>query len=268
MKNILLFVHDDSCQEARFQVALDLTRALGGHLLCLDITYVPPLVGSGYYDDGYVMANLLVEESEREGANKHRLQERLKLEDVSWEGKDVSGDPATALRQAVGFPDLIGVSLHLKDEALMDMRRIAAELIVRSAKPVLAVPAFFKAFRRDHALVAWDGSPAAMAALRAAVPLLQLTADTTILQIEDDSIAMPAEEAAAYLSRHGIHARIDHVAPGRAATSDILLEEVRARRVDYVVMGGFGHARLIETILGGASRLMLTESPVPVLFVH
>lgn len=107
-----------------------------------------------------------------------------------------------------------------------------------------------------------------MAALRAAVPLLQLTADTTILQIEDDLIAMPAEEAAAYLSRHGIHARIDHVAPGRAATSDILLEEVRARRVDYVVMGGFGHARLIETILGGASRLMLTESPVPVLFVH
>ena len=67
MKNILLFVHDDSGQEARFQVALDLTRALGGHLLCLDITYVPPLVGSGYYDDGYVMANLLVEESEREG---------------------------------------------------------------------------------------------------------------------------------------------------------------------------------------------------------
>ena len=49
MKNILALMHDDSGQEARYQVALDVTRALEGHLTCLDLTYIPPMT-SGIYE--------------------------------------------------------------------------------------------------------------------------------------------------------------------------------------------------------------------------
>ncbi len=65
MKNVLLLVHDDVGQESRYQVALDLTRALQGHLMCLDVTYVPPWWGTGYYDEGYVIADLLTQEAKR-----------------------------------------------------------------------------------------------------------------------------------------------------------------------------------------------------------
>jgi nucleotide-binding universal stress UspA family protein len=268
MKNVLLLVHDDVGQEARYQVALDLTRALQGHLLCLDVTYVPPLVGTGYYDDGYVMADLLTAESKRESANRNRLEERLAQEDVSWEWKDVSGDPATVLRHAASFCDLIVTSRQLDDTSLIDMRRTAAELIVRSHKPVVAVPPACQRLGRDHALIAWDGSPAALAALRAAIPLLRLTGNVTMLQIDECSSGASVEDAAAYLSRHDIHVSIDQIARGHAATSDVLIAQVKARQVDYVVMGGFGHARLVEAVLGGVSRQMLTESPVPVFFAH
>jgi len=68
MKNILLLVHDDEGQEARLQAALDLTRALDGHLSCIDMTVMPVIVGD-YYAGGDT-AILLGEEREREGSDR------------------------------------------------------------------------------------------------------------------------------------------------------------------------------------------------------
>ena len=87
MKNILLLVHDDQGQEARLQVALDLTRAFGGHLSCLDVTILPALVGD-YYGGATGGAMLLAEESDRETRNKAALEARLAHEDVSWDWQD------------------------------------------------------------------------------------------------------------------------------------------------------------------------------------
>jgi len=66
MKNILLLVHDDAGQEARFQAALDIGRAVEGHLSCLDVTVIPALVGADYVGDAG-FGTLLDDEREREG---------------------------------------------------------------------------------------------------------------------------------------------------------------------------------------------------------
>src|SRR5687768_1972067 len=75
MKNILLLVHDDAGQEARFQAALDITRAVGGHLTCLDVA-IPPVVSGELYVFS-AEAVLLADERERQAANRQRLQDRL-----------------------------------------------------------------------------------------------------------------------------------------------------------------------------------------------
>ncbi|MGO1305323.1 MAG: universal stress protein, partial [Sphingomonas parapaucimobilis] len=106
MKNILALMHDDSGQEARYQVALDVTRALEGHLTCLDLTYIPPMT-SGIYESAYVMVDVLTQESTREEANRARMKRRLEHEDVSWNWVDVTGDAAQTLRQAATLADLI-----------------------------------------------------------------------------------------------------------------------------------------------------------------
>ena len=69
MKNILVLAHDDEGQEARLQAALDLGRALTGHITCLDVTYIPPILGNDYSEAGYAMAAVLADETTREGAN-------------------------------------------------------------------------------------------------------------------------------------------------------------------------------------------------------
>ena len=79
MKNILLLVHDDAGQEARFQASLDVCRALGGHLACLDVAILPKVTGDMYG----ATAMLLADERERESANRTKLESRLAAEDVS-----------------------------------------------------------------------------------------------------------------------------------------------------------------------------------------
>lgn len=267
MKNILVLVHDDAGQEARFQAALDVTRAVEGHLKCLDVVMLPTVAGDYYMAES--IALLLTEEQQREAANRVRLQERLAHEDVAWDWSDTTGDLVHCIKDAAGLADLIVVNRKLEEFPYPDMRQVAGDVLLNSRKPILAVPG--DGIGLDvggRALVAWNGSPQAMAALVAAPPLLCHASDVQLLEVADGSIEAPAEEAAAYLSRHGIHAEICRVAVGSRDTGDVILEEVGNRLVDYVVMGAYGQARFIEALLGGSTRRMLTDSPVPVLFAH
>ncbi|WP_244650132.1 hypothetical protein [Sphingomonas sp. CFBP 13706] len=70
MKNILVLAHDDEGQEARLQAALDLGRALTGHITCLDVTYIPPILGNDYSEAGYAMAAVLADETTRESPTR------------------------------------------------------------------------------------------------------------------------------------------------------------------------------------------------------
>jgi nucleotide-binding universal stress UspA family protein len=98
--------------------------------------------------------------------------------------------------------------------------------------------------------------------------LLQRASTVTLFYIDDGSIAIPVEDAAAYLVPYGIAPvlRREKVSTDRPGT--LLLAEVTSGLVDYVVMGGFGHARALEQVFGGATQRMLTESPVPVFLAH
>ncbi|EZP51271.1 universal stress protein [Sphingomonas sp. RIT328] len=104
--------------------------------------------------------------------------------------------------------------------------------------------------------------------MQAATPILAQATATTILTVADGRAGLPAEDAATYSSRHGIAARIEPWQSSQGCTAQTLLAAIAARAPDLVVMGGFGHSRLKEALLGGVTRTMLDESPVPVLFAH
>src|SRR5579884_4099177 len=105
MKNILLLVHDDAGQEARLQAALDVVRAVEGHLICLDVVQVPVLYGDIVSTDA--AAILLEDEYIREDRNREMLAERLAGEAVSWEWRNATGDIAEATTSMADWADLI-----------------------------------------------------------------------------------------------------------------------------------------------------------------
>ena len=263
MKNILLLIHDDDGQEARLQAALDVTRAVNGHLICLDVAAVLPVVGDSTGVSGGAL--LLELERENEAANRSRIEPRVAAEGVAWEWIDTADHVAPALEKAALLADLIVVNTALDTLPLPDLRAVAAALVTKARKPVLAVPQEAKGLAVGAALVAWDGSREAADALAAAVPLLRLADRVAIVEVDDGSIRTPAEEAAAYLSRHGIEPRIDRLS---GVASEVLLARAASGAFDYLVMGGFGHSRILEDLFGGVTQRLLQESPIPVLISH
>lgn len=267
MKNILVLIHDDPGQEARLDAALDLARALRGHLSCLDVSIMRVFPGDGMGGNAGIM--MLGEEQRAEARNKARLQRRLSAQDMPWDWIDTTGFVEQCVETAADDCDLIVVNRHCDTLPSSDMDRAVAALIVKGGKPILAVPEDCRGMNlAGKALVAWDGSPPCVAALAASVPLLRLGGAAVVLEVQDGSVRSPATDAVAYLAKHGVSAAIKRC-PGELERAWVpILAEARTGDYAYLVMGGFGHPRFVEALFGGVTRKLLKESPIPLLLAH
>lgn len=264
MKNILLLVHHDHGQEARLQTALDVTRAVGGHLTCIDVTPYPVVAGDGL---GFGEAVVVLDERESEAKNKTAVSDRLAREDVSWSWIDVTDEMARAVLEAADLADLIILNCALDGFPLPDMQDITSRIVARASAPVLAVPEALKRFELARALVAWDGSPSSAAALRAAVPLLALAEQVEIFTANEPRSRNAPEAAAEYLSRHGIKAAVKSIDIERFPADYLILDEAAVFRADYIVMGAYGHGRLRETF-GGVTKNLIRKGERALLMCH
>lgn len=265
MKNILVLVHDDHGQEARVQAALDIVRAVNGHLICLAVAVMPVYAG----DVVGVTAVLAADERRAEASNRARLEPRIRAEDVPFDWIEQTGYLGQTVLNAVGLADVIVLNRDLEDTSSPDMYELVGDLLIRAGRPIVAVPRGARGFNAyGHVLIAWDGSPQADAALRAAVPLLSFASTVTLLEIDDGSLRLPAIEAATYLSRHGIHAAVRQERATFDLPSTIILDMIDEKKPAYLVMGGFGHSRFVEAALGGVTKRLLHECTIPIFLAH
>jgi len=265
MKNILLLVHDDAGQEARLQTALDLTRALEGHLSCIDVAMVPLVAAD--INGGAEQAMLLDEERSREKENRATLEGRLDREDISWDWTDAIGGMAQVMVEASSLADIIVLNRQLEDNSFLDMRDITSRVVMKSRVPVVAVPEQQKSFRTERALIAWDGSESCASTMRACVPLLKLAGEVRIFTALEKANQLSPAAAAQYLSRHGIRAEIDLVDRGSRNPDELIAEAAEGMEADYALMGAYGRGRLREAF-GGVTKRLLGASKLPLILGH
>ena len=265
MKNILLLVHNDDGQEARLQTALDLTRALEGHLTCIDVTACPPIAGDLAFGIGETV--VLIDEQESEARNKVAMTARLAQEDVSWDWIDATGEIANCVLKAATLADMIVLNRALDEFPLPDMRSITSSILMHARKPVVAVPQTQTRFELGRALIAWDGGTAVADTMRACVPLLALASEVCIFMARDGTSTVEPDEAAEYLSRHGIHTIVRVIHQGRHSVDGLIVDECARWRADYILMGAYSHGRLLEAF-GGVTRRMLARSSLPLVLGH
>jgi nucleotide-binding universal stress UspA family protein len=143
-----------------------------------------------------------------------------------------------------------------------------------TGRPALVVPGGGAgALPPRRAIVAWDGSREAARAAGDAVPLLQPAEDVVVLVVDPHQASarfsdQPGAGLARYLTRHGIKARLKPVRSNGQGIAGVILDQVREEQADLLVMGGYGHSRFREMMLGGVTRHMLEHAPVPMLFAH
>jgi nucleotide-binding universal stress UspA family protein len=119
--------------------------------------------------------------------------------------------------------------------------------------------------------VAWDFSRAAARAVSDGLPLLEQAKKVrvvTILNEKNLDNKHSAEELSKNLSRHGIDVVLDRVDARGRPIGEVLEAYVASHDVDLLVMGAYGHSRLREFVLGGATKSLLSKPPLPILFSH
>lgn len=182
-----------------------------------------------------------------------------------------------AIAQVVGrraqFADLVilprpyggtdeGGSEAILEAALFEGR--AAVLVLPDSGQVVADP--------KHVVVAWNQSGEAMAAVRRALPMLRQANTVSICVIDPPTHGPERSDPGGLLCqmlvRHGVKAEVTVLARTLPKPSDVLLRHVMDQNADLLVMGAYGHSRLREAILGGATRDVLEHAPVPVLMAH
>jgi len=271
MKSVLLHIHDDLGSESRLQAAFDIARATGAHIHCVQVTQLPDMVAADMYGGAVLAPAMINELHEIDERVRVRTEARLRGEGVSWDWRQMDGDIVHGLLSASALCDLIIVTLpEGPRKALNDPLPIAAELALSGPVPVMGVPQSAKSLLvAGRALVAWDGSQEASAALRAAVPLLKLAQDVHVVTVEEaGKNGFPPTDAPAYLARHGISVEVHSWPRDGGAVEDALLAAVETLEPDWIVMGAYGHSRLRQFVFGGVTRTMLHDARVPVLLAH
>jgi nucleotide-binding universal stress UspA family protein len=191
---------------------------------------------------------------------------------VACDRRLVCDQPDDGLARLARFADLVVVSQDDPDEAPAgSVVRIPDYVILNSARPVLVVPRCDPpAAVPARVLLAWNGSKEASFALSAALPLLQGAGTVTIADLAStahNGYREQLDEVQGWLARHGVRAEC-LLAAADGDQGRALLDLARARDCDLLVMGCYGHGRLRELCLGGASRTVLAEATLPVLLAH
>ncbi|MEH2512038.1 nucleotide-binding universal stress UspA family protein [Nitrobacteraceae bacterium AZCC 1564] len=141
-----------------------------------------------------------------------------------------------------------------------------------SGRPMLVVPYIQKAqLKLDRVVCCWDGGRPAARAIGDALPLLNMAGEVKMLTIAREDSLKPdcqALEIAAHLARHDLKVDVEIMTSADVNVADTILNYVADNSVTLVVMGGYGHSRFREFVLGGVTRQMLSSMTVPVLLSH
>ncbi|MBW8757835.1 MAG: universal stress protein [Burkholderiales bacterium] len=153
-------------------------------------------------------------------------------------------------------------------------RALIDAVLLASARPVLVLP---RAGRfepgQGKAVVAWDGSLGAAHAAAAALPLLQRATSVDLVRAlpigAASDMPMPVDitRAVAWLSWHGIAVQV-RLAPVDRQVGQALIFDAKAMGAKLLVMGAWGRPRVVERLLGGATREVLSSLGIPTLFAH
>jgi nucleotide-binding universal stress UspA family protein len=275
VKTILLHLCDERRAARLLSAAVPVARAQSAHLIGLSV--VPPYVVIPAGDEAGT--SLTVDEHRTAYRTEARRMKEMFLAATSdlpmpAEWRDADADFQTVTRVVVDqarTADLVIAAQTDGSWANSNLLEDPVRVIMESGRPVLLVPnAGHCELPPQRATIAYDGRREAARALFDSLPLLQTARDVSLVWINPEKMGsdLPATEICSALSRHGIKATaIDAHAIGADVGLE-LMRQAKLQGADMLVMGCYGHSRLRELILGGASRHVLTHMDLPVLMSH
>jgi nucleotide-binding universal stress UspA family protein len=255
--------------------AVSVADAFAAHVTGIAFVFDPivPVTGTGYIPAVVIETQL----ADNQAAAKAAIDRFA----AAASRAGVSAEPLTLSASAAGAGDQFGRIARRFDLAIVGQAEpesgeveelIAESALFESGRPLIVVPYIQKApLKLDRVMVCWDGGRPAARAIADAMPLLEKSGKVEVVIVTNERGKQDEIEGAdmgQHLARHGLKVDVKRIPGGNIDVADALLSHVADSGTDFIVMGGYGHSRLREFVLGGVTHSILRSMTVPVLMAH
>jgi nucleotide-binding universal stress UspA family protein len=255
--------------------AISIAEAFGAHLLGVAFAYEPVIPGS-------VMGGIPPEflETQRAESEKSarsaiaRFEQAAKRAGISFETRVLSASVSGAsdLLGRIGRRfDIVVLGQPTRDKPMPE-EVIDEGVLFECGRPVIFVPFIQKTgLKLDRVMLCWDGGRTATRAIADSMPFLEKAKQVEVVVVgskppKSDEIS--GADIGQHLARHGLKVDVKRITSPDIDVPSTILSYAADSSADMIVMGGYGHSRLREFVLGGATRGLLESMTVPVLMSH
>jgi nucleotide-binding universal stress UspA family protein len=272
-KLILALIDGGPLSEATLGAGIAVAKQFNAHLDVLHVRADPatlvPIVGEG-------MSGAMVEQV-MEAMTKAVEGRSEKARSAFDQAASKAGISMTWRQEMGPEPVVLAAAGRLADLTVIGRPdsnadgQLAASLdsaLFDTGRPVLVAPPSAPATVGRRVALAWNGSAQSSRVISAALPYLEKAEVISVLTAPGVDKRAPGEALVAYLARHNLKAAVENVEPHGKSIGHALLEHAQKLGADLLVMGAYGHSRIREMILGGATRDVLAQTTLPVLMAH
>ena len=259
IKSILVVVSGAEEDNAALSLAFTLAQTHSAHVATL---YVKPVVM--VYSDGmgFDMTPSVIE------AQQAYLQAAADKAESVTKAQAAKAGVTIEWRCEEGDELSVAASHARVSDLVLASPEVARDLMFEAGVPVLAVPQGASDQLAKRVLVAWNGSREAARAVRDSRVFLKSAEQVIVAVFDPPHGKGMGHDIAGLLAHHGANVSVREMLSDGDNIGDLLLEEAKANGCGLIVMGGYGHSRFREWVLGGVTDAILNEAGLPVLISH
>ena len=273
-----ILVHCDASPKvaARLTVAVDLAKRCDARLVGVHVR--PPFEAPAFFDGTMPMDSLFQSYESAaaidEKAAKAAFDKALKGTEVATEWRVADGYVDEQLEIQARYADLMVLGQTDPEATSPTPPELPESVVLATGRPALVVPHIgAPKVLGKTVMLCWNASRESARAASDAMPLLKQADKVIVLLIDAKTSETghgdePGADVATWLARHGVKVSVQRDVAADSDVGGVILSRAADHAVDLVVMGLYGHSRLREMVLGGASRTLLASMTVPVLMAH
>ncbi|WP_176038775.1 universal stress protein [Brucella tritici] len=261
--------------DADLEHATSLANDTNSHLsVAIVRSAIPPL------GENYPVASAWLDERDKEIEEltvvRQKADDLLRKEGVSYEVDSLYGDLyvlQSEIRLRAMYADLVLAGQGVRSNAGL-RKAVVAAAAFHADTPILLMPeSGTTSLSPKTVMLAWNSKPEAVNAAKAALSMLKSAENTHVVLVDPDSSYFknggePGADIATFLARHGVSTTVEQLASGERRTADVLRQHALEIGCDMIVMGAYGHPRILEQIFGGVTESIIEECKVPVFLAR
>ena len=255
--------------------SISVAKTLGAHLVGVALAFVPEVLSRFPQLPRDMLAEIVTHSENAAQAAIDRFDAAARQSEVSREHRMLKATEAEAPSVLATFARRFDLSVLMQSEPnVVNNDDMIETSLLESGRPLVVVPYIQReGLQLNRVICCWDGSRAATRAINDALPLLVRAGTIDLLIVLNEKTGSEEHEIRGielekHLARHDVKVEIETTRAADIDVTDAILSYAADRSGTLIVMGGYGHSRLREIILGGATRDMLKSMTVPIFMSH